>query len=114
MVAEAQARVRAWLAGHGGQILALGVAAMWTVGVLVWPGLSLNDTDSGRGWQNGTDNTIAVIVVLLLTIGLVAFQMLSPFSSRALRLIVDHWLGRSAPRRAAEHVRFHPVSLAHE
>ena len=68
-------------------------AAVWPVIVLVWPRLPLDDTDTGRGWQASVDVTIAAImaavVVLLLTVGLAAIQLLSSFSWRATRLIVD-------------------------
>jgi hypothetical protein len=68
-------------------------AAVWSVIVLVWPRLPLDDTDTGRGWQASVDGTIAAImaavVVLLLTVGLAAIQLLSSFSWRATRLIVD-------------------------
>lgn len=88
-------RVPARWGWRAGRALSLVAAVLWTVVVVVWPRLPLSDTDAGRGWQASADGTIttivAAVVVLLLTVGLVGFQVLSPFSSRALRLIVDRW-----------------------
>ena len=70
--------------------------AIWAAVVLGWPQVPLNDSDTGRGWQSSTDVTLATIVatvmVLLLTAGLVAVQMLSPVTWRATRMIVDRWI----------------------
>jgi hypothetical protein len=73
---------------------------LWPVVVYVWPGLRVDDSDRSRNWQSTADVTLATIVgtivVLVLTVGLLALQMLSPYGWRATRMLVNRWFYAAA------------------
>lgn len=81
------------------QITPVGVAAWavallaWTLGVVVWPRLPVEDSAASLGWQSSLCMTLATIIAtllaLVLTVGLVAAQLLSQFSWRSTRTILD-------------------------
>lgn len=73
---------------------------LWPVAVYVWPALRVDDSDTNRNWQSTADVTLATIigtiVVLVLTVGLLALQMLSPYGWRATRMLVNRWFYAAA------------------
>src|SRR6266536_5670616 len=78
----------------------LPVVLLWPMAVYVWPALRVDDTEAGRNWQATADVTLATIigtiVVLVLTVGLLALQMLSPYGWRATRMLVTRWFYMAA------------------
>lgn len=68
---------------------------LWAEAVYVWPRLRVDSSEASRNWQATADVTLATIVgtivVLALTVGLLAVQMLSPYGWRATRMLVNRW-----------------------
>lgn len=90
-------------AGHGTtskpvvrRSVVLVLAAMWALAVLAWPGLPAGTDSQALGRESAVLIAAASIdggmVVLSLTVGLIALQVLSQFSWRLNRTIIDRWL----------------------
>lgn len=66
---------------------------LWAEAVYLWPRLRVDGSEASRNWQATADVTVATIVgtivVLVLTVGLLAVEMLSPYGWRATRMLVN-------------------------
>ena len=69
------------------------IGLAWTIAIVRWPQLPLQDDATARGWQSqvtiGLASIIAGLVALLLTVGLAAVQLRASLSWRAMRGIFD-------------------------
>ncbi|MFI6827561.1 hypothetical protein ACIBG5_10710 [Kribbella sp. NPDC050241] len=69
------------------------IGTAWTVAVVWWPQLHLQDDPDALGWQSqvtiGLASIVAGLIALLLTVGLAAIQLRASLSWRVMRGIFD-------------------------
>lgn len=93
-------RLRAWClivsSGVGAAGLCVALTMGWVLLVFVWPGLPVSGGSDSVARQSSVLLTVASVVaalmILTLTVGSLALQVLSQFSWRLTRTIVDGWL----------------------
>src|ERR1700740_2807632 len=99
MTDSADTEPRGWQEGRHGvgrSAVLLVVALLWSVAVVGWPRLPAGTTLVASGRESSVLIAAASIdgglVVLGLTVGLIALQLLSQVSWRLSRTVIDRWL----------------------